>query len=168
MAESGTSCILSDMAPSGKPKSAGDKKTSSGTSRSTPRRAASDAAFPGALAALLRSRRIRVPAGLADAPPQAYASQPASFVDNLVQLPDADLRAYAEKIASYAKRQAKRALQAWEASPLVAELRRRGLKEPAVPARVVGASVSLAKPLKDWSDAEIRRAAEEWSRLGQA
>jgi hypothetical protein len=115
----------------------------------------------------LRSRKIRVPSGLSDAPPQAYASQPPSFVDNLVQLPDGDLRAYAEKIATYSKRQAARARQAWEGSPLIAELRRRGLKEPDVPVRVVGASVSLAKPLKEWSDREISRAAAEWSRMGQ-
>jgi hypothetical protein len=108
-----------------------------------------------------------VPSGLSDAPPQAYASQPPSFVDNLAQLPDADLRAYAEKIATYAKRQAERARQAWEASPLIAELRRRGLQEPDIPTRVVGASVSLAKPLSEWSNREITKAAQEWSRMGQ-
>ncbi len=88
-------------------------------------------------------------------------------MEHLAQLPDPDLRAYAEKIATYAKRQAERARQAWEASPLIAELRRRGLEEPEVPARVVGASVSLAKPLSEWSNREITNAAAEWSRMGQ-
>ena len=155
------------MAGSGKPRSGAPRKRSSARSpRSAPRK--TDADFPGALASLLRSRKIKVPAGLKDAPPQAYASQPPSFVEQLAQLPDGNLRAYAEKIATYAKRQAERARQAWEASPLIAELRRRGLKEPEVPARVVGASVSLAKPLSEWSDAEIRRAADEWSRMGRS
>lgn len=152
------------MAASGKPRSGAPRKKSG--ARSTPTKA--DADFPRALATLLRSRKIRVPAGLQDAPPQAYASQPASFVDQLTRLPDGDLRAYAEKIATYSKRQAERARQAWEASPLIAELRRRGLAEPEVPSRVVGASVSLAKPLSEWSDREIRRAADEWSRMGRS
>ena len=151
------------MAASGKPRSGAPRKAS-GARSTSPK---PDADFPRALATLLRSRKIRVPTGLKDAPPQAYASQPPSFVDQLAQLPDPDLRAYAEKIATYAKRQADRARQAWEASPLIAELRRRGLDEPEVPSRVVGASVSLAKPLKEWSDREIRRAADEWSRMGR-
>jgi hypothetical protein len=123
--------------------------------------------FPQALAALLRSRRIRVPAGLADAPRQAYASQPASYVGELARLGDDELKRYAQKIAGYARRQAERARADWESSPLIAELRRRGLKEPPCPVRVVGASVSLTKPLREWSDAEILRAADEWSRMGQ-
>lgn len=154
------------MAGSGKPKSgAPGKRSPARAARPAPARGDGD--FPKALASLLRSRKIRVPTGLSDAPPQAYASQPPSFVENLAQLPDGDLRAYAEKIATYAKRQAQRASQAWEASSLIAELRRRGLNEPEVPARVVGASVSLAKPLSEWSDAEILRAADEWSRMGR-
>lgn len=124
--------------------------------------------FPEALAALLRSRKVRVPAGLTDAPPQAYASQPSSYVERLTELGDEELRRYAEQIAGYARRQAKRARDAWEASPLIAELRRRRLKEPDPPERVVGASVSLSKPLSEWSDAEIVRAADEWSRMGRA
>jgi hypothetical protein len=123
--------------------------------------------FTSALADLLRSRKIRVPTGLEDAPRHAYASQPASFVDELAGLGNKELRLYAEKIASYAQRQAERARQAWEASPLIAELRRRKLEEPSCPVRVVGASVSLSKPLSDWSDEEIVRAADEWSRMGQ-
>lgn len=154
------------MAGSGKPRRGAPRKRSASRSpRPSPSRGASD--FPGALASLLRSRKIRVPTGLSAAPPQAYASQPPSFVEHLAQLPDPDLRAYAEKIATYAKRQAERARQAWEASPLIAELRRRGLEEPEVPARVVGASVSLAKPLSEWSNREITNAAAEWSRMGQ-
>jgi hypothetical protein len=108
-----------------------------------------------------------VPAGLEDAPPQAYASQPSSLVEQLADLGDEELRRYAAQIAGYALRQAKRAREAWEASPLIAELRRRKLREPACPVRVVGASVSLTKPLKEWSNGEIVRAADEWSRMGQ-
>jgi hypothetical protein len=116
----------------------------------------------------LRQRKIRVPTGLVQAPREAYASQPSSFVERLEGLPDADLKVYAEKIAGYAARQAKRAKAEWEASPLIAELRKRRLREPACPVRVVGASVSLRTALKDWSDGEITHAAEEWSRMGQA
>lgn len=124
--------------------------------------------FPEALAGLLRSRKVRVPSGLVDAPPQAYASQPSSYVERLTELGNEELRRYADQIAGYARRQAKRAREAWEASPLIAELRRRRLKEPEPPVRVVGASVSLAKPLSEWSDGEIVRAADEWSRMGRA
>lgn len=131
------------------------------------KRPAAEPSFPEALAALLRSRRMKVPAGLTDAPEQAYASQPGSYVERLTELGNAELKRYAEQIAGYAHRQAKRAGDAWDASPLIAELRRRGLKEPEPPVRVVGASVSLAKPLKEWSDAEIVHAAAEWSRLGR-
>ena len=122
--------------------------------------------FPAALATLLRSRKIAVPNGLEAAPSEAYANQPASFVDQLERLPDADLKVFAEKIASYAARQRARSKAAWDGSPLVAELRRRKLKEPPVPRRAVGVSVSLRKPLKDWSDAEILKAASEWSKRG--
>lgn len=124
--------------------------------------------FPDALAALLRSRKIRVPTGLTSAPPQAYASQPVDYVDRLANLSDAELRRYGEQIASYARKQAARARDSWESSPLIAELRKRRLPEPETPSRVVGASVSLAKPLKEWSDGEIVHAADEWSRMGSA
>lgn len=150
------------MAGSGKRTS---KRPSSSAERSGPVR---EAAFPDALAALLRSRKIKVPSGLLDAPPQAYASQPTSYVERLSDMPDAELRRFAEQIAGYARRQAERAERDWEASPLIAELRKRGLDEPDPPKRVVGASVSLAKPLSEWSDAELTRAAQEWSRLGSA
>ena len=153
--------MLEGMPPTAKRKPARAKPTA--------KRAATDEpTFPQALAGLLRSRKVRVPAGLSDAPPQAYASQPSSYVERLSELGDAELRRYAEQIAGYAPRQAKRARAEWEASPLIAELRRRRLKEPDPPVRVVGASVSLAKPLGEWSDAEIVRAADEWSRMGQA
>jgi hypothetical protein len=106
-----------------------------------------------------------VPKGLLDAPVEAYASQPASVVDQLEGLSDADLRRYAEKVAGYAQRQAERALKEWESSPLIAELRRRRLREPQPPRRPAGVSVSLAKPMKEWSDKEILKAASDWSKL---
>ena len=123
--------------------------------------------FPKAFAALLRSRKIAVPKGLADAPPEAYASQPASIVDELAKLPDAELKRFATQVGGYAGRQADRAKREWERSPLIAELRRRKLKVPPPPTRVTGASVSLAKPLAKWSDKELLRAAERWSKLGR-
>lgn len=89
------------------------------------------------------------------------------MVDQLAGLGNDQLKRYAEKIAGYARLQEKRARQDWEASPLIAELRRRKLDEPPCPVRVVGASVSLTKPLVEWSDGEITRAADEWSRMGQ-
>ena len=100
-----------------------------------------------------------------DAPPEAYASQPASFVEQLEQLPDAELRRYAEKVAGHTERQRERARREWESSPLIAELRRRGLSEPPCPTRPAGVSVSLAKPLKEWSDKEILKTARDWSKL---
>ncbi len=108
-----------------------------------------------------------MPTGLETAPRQAYASQPPSFVERLADLGNDELQQYAAHIAGYSRRQAKRARDAWDASPLIAELRRRKLAEPAPPVRVVGASVSLTKPLGEWSDGEIVRAANEWSRMGQ-
>lgn len=159
------------MGRSGKPKGTGKGKrgpSGSATARSPSPKKRPGSDFPSALAELLRSRKIRVPAGLTDAPPQAYASQPPSFVDELSRLSNTELKAYAEKIAGYAGRQAQRAREGWESSPLIAELRRRGLEEPVAPVRVVGASVSLAKPLSEWSDEELVRAADEWSRMGQA
>ena len=125
-----------------------------------------DGDFRTAFAALLRSRKLSVPKGLLDAPPEAYASQPASVVDQLEGLGDADLRRYAEKVAGHVQRQADRARREWESSPLIAELRRRGLKEPTPPRRPAGVSVSLAKPMKEWSDKQILRAATDWSKLG--
>ena len=121
-------------------------------------------AFPRAFAKLLRSRGIAVPRGLGTAPPDAYANAPASFVDELARLGDDDLERYAARVAGFAARQAARARAAWDGSPLIAELRRRKLTEPKPPARVVGASVSLAKPLAEWSDRELLAAAREWSK----
>jgi hypothetical protein len=128
---------------------------------------AGDASFLEAFAKLLRSRKIAVPKGLADAPPEAYASQPASFVDELAKLPDAELKRYATQVGGYAQRQSDRARSEWERSPLIAELRRRKLNEPPPPRRATGASVSLAKPLAEWSDKELLKAAEQWSKLGR-
>jgi hypothetical protein len=125
-----------------------------------------DDGLPAALADLLRARKLAVPAGLAKAPPEAYANQPASFVDQLAKRPDAELVLFAEKIANYTARRLERAKSLWDTSPLIAELRRRKLKVPPPPKRVVGASVSLRKPLKDWTDAELTKAANEWSKRG--
>jgi hypothetical protein len=125
-----------------------------------------DGDFPAALAALLRSRKLAVPKGLEAAPPAAYANQPVSFVDQLAKHSDAELKLFAEKVAGYATRQSARAKAAWDSSPLIIELRRRKLKEPALPTRVVGVSVSLRTPLKEWTDAQILKAAKEWSKKG--
>lgn len=124
------------------------------------------ATFPKAFAALLRSRGIPVPRGLLTAPPDAYASAGADFVEELGRLSDEELKRYAERVAGFAARQAARAKAEWESSPLIRELRRRKLTLPKPPARVVGASVSLAKPLADWSNAELLAAAREWSKRG--
>jgi hypothetical protein len=126
----------------------------------------SQSSFLEEFAKLLRSRKVRVPRGLKDAPAEAYASQPASMVESLADLPKAELERYAEKIATFAKRQAERAQQAWDGSPLLAELRRRGLEEPAPPKRVVGPSPRLNKPLEEWTDRQILEAAKRWSRMG--
>lgn len=123
--------------------------------------------FPSALAKLLRSRRLKVPAGLKDAPPEAYAKMPASAVKDLEGLSDDALSERAEKIAGFAERQAQRAKQSWESSPLVAEIRRRKLRAPSAPKRVVGAAFSLKKPLGDWTDEELLEAAREWSSRGR-
>ncbi len=127
-----------------------------------------DRDFPSAFAALLRQKKVSVPKGLLDAPPEAYASQDASFVEQLANLPTTHLKQFAEKVAGYAKRQQARALSEWERSPLIAELRLRKLKEPATPVRPTGVSVSLAKPLAKWTDKELLRAADEWSRRGKS
>ncbi|MGH7426724.1 MAG: hypothetical protein ACREJP_11235 [Candidatus Methylomirabilales bacterium] len=130
------------------------------------RKPAAPPSFPKALAALLRSRNLKVPARLGQAPPEAYAHQPASFVERLAALGDPELVAHAQKIAGYAKRHAERAGKAWDTSPLIAELRRRKLKEPPQPIRVVGAAFSLKRPLSEWTNREILAAAREWSRRG--
>ena len=137
-------------------------------STATKRKAAPDGDFRAAFASLLRSRKIAVPKGLLEAPPEAYASQSASIVEQFARLSDGELKKYAQKVASYAQRQRERAKLAWESSPLILELRRRKLKEPALPQRAVGASVSLRKPIADWSDRELLRAADEWSRRASA
>lgn len=123
--------------------------------------------FPGALAKLLRSRKLKVPKGLAEAPPDAYANQPAAFVETLATLDDDALQKQADKVAGYAARQAERARASWDTSPLIVELRRRKLKEPPRPARVVGAAFSMKKPLREWSDEAILEVAREWSKRGR-
>jgi hypothetical protein len=122
--------------------------------------------FPRAFAALLRDRGIAVPRGLQSAPPEAYANAAPEFVEQLSRLADDDLERYAERVAGFTARQAARAKTEWESSPLIRELRRRKLTVPRPPSRVVGASVSLAKPLADWSSAELLAAAREWSKRG--
>jgi hypothetical protein len=123
--------------------------------------------FPRAFAKLLRSRGIVLPRGLLSAPPEAYGHASAEVVDGLARLPDDELRRYAERVAGFAARQAARAKAAWSSSPLIAEIRRRKLTLPPAPARVVGASVSLAKPLAEWTDRELLAAAREWSKRGR-
>jgi len=134
---------------------------------SPPASAGEEPTFPQAFAKLLRNRGLSVPKGLRDAPSEAYAGQSAEFVEQLAGLSDTELKRYAEQVGGYVRRQEQRAKREWDASPLIAELRKRKLKEPSPPSRVVGASVSLAKPLSDWSNAEILRAADEWSRMGR-
>lgn len=123
--------------------------------------------FPSALAALLRRRNLKVPAGLTKAPPQAYANQSADLVSELDLLDDAALLRQAERIAGYAKRQQQRIKALWDESPLIRELRRRKLPEPPRPERVVAASVSYKRALDAWSDAELVQAAREWSEAGR-
>ena len=141
------------------PKKGSSRKTSPTRTKRNP---SLDGSFPEALAELLRSRKIGVPKGLEDAPPEAYVGQPVSVVEQLASRPDEELARFAEKVAGYAERQHARAKERWDTSPLIVELRRRKLKEPPMPPRVVSASVSLVKPLKEWSDAEITRAVKEW------
>ena len=116
--------------------------------------------------ALLAQRGLDVPPGLTEAPPAAYAGQGAGAVAMLARLKDADLAERAAKVAGWQARQSLRAQQIWDSSPLIGELRRRGLAEPARPARPAGVAFSLKRPLADWSDDELREAAEEWARLG--
>ena len=122
--------------------------------------------FPEAFEKLLRAKKIPVPKGLKDAPPAAYASQDASFVEQMAKLPPKELKRYAEQVAGYAARQAERVRLQWETSPLIAELRRRKLKEPQKPVRPTGASVSLTKPLGEWTDKQLLKAANDWSKRG--
>jgi hypothetical protein len=129
--------------------------------------AGEEPSFPQAFAKLLRNRGLSVPKGLKDAPSEAYAGQPADFVEQLSGLSDNELKRYAEQVGGYLRRQEQRAKREWDTSPLIAELRKRKLKEPPPPTRAVGVSVSLAKPLSDWSNAEILRAADDWSRMGR-
>ncbi|HVL82048.1 MAG TPA: hypothetical protein VM840_10715 [Actinomycetota bacterium] len=123
--------------------------------------------FPQALASLLRSRKLKVPPGLESAPPEAYANQPPEVVDQLTKLPDDRLLAQAQHVAGYAKRREARVKASWEGSPLIKEMKRRKLKVPAAPTRVVGAALSYKRPLREWSDAELVEAAKEWSRRGR-
>jgi hypothetical protein len=120
--------------------------------------------FPKAFAALLRERGLPVPRGLQSAPPDAYGNADAGVVETLRRLPDSELSGYAERVAGYASRQAARAKTAWESSPLIREIKRRKLTVPPAPSRVVGASVSLAKPLAEWSNKELLAAAREWAK----
>jgi hypothetical protein len=122
--------------------------------------------FIDALAELLRSRNIQIPPGLLEAPPEAYAGQSEAVVQTMARLKDEDLVERAGKVAGWGQRQAERAERAWESSPLIGELRRRGLPEPPRPTRVVGASFSLKKPLTEWTDDELQEAVAAWARLG--
>lgn len=128
--------------------------------------AAAVSPFIEALADLLRSRNMEVPPGLLEAPPEAYAGQSEAVVQMMARLKDADLAERAGKVAGWSGRQAERAERAWETSPLIAELRRRGLAEPPRPVRVVGASFSLKTPLAEWTDDEVEDAAAAWAELG--
>src|SRR5205807_5646413 len=87
--------------------------------------------FIEALADLLRSRNLEIPPGLLEAPPEAYAGQTEAVVQAMARLKDEDLEARAGKVAGWRRRQAERAEQAWESSPLIVELRRPRLAEPA-------------------------------------
>ena len=146
-------------------------KNATARKSSAPRKAAANkktgGGFTEAFAELLRSRSLDVPEGLVDAPPDAYASQPVSFIEHLSRYPDGDLVRFAEQVAGYARRQAQRAEAEWEQSPLIGELRRRRLKEPPRPLKPSGVSVSLTKPLTEWSDADLLKAAQRWSKLGR-
>ena len=149
------------------------KATAKPTAKPTPKataakRTRAGRTFATELAALLRSRKLKVPRGLADAPPEAYGHFEASRVEMFADVPDDSLVAQAEKVAGWSARQRERADTEWQRSPLIAEIRRRDLKAPPPPAKVVGVSVSLRKPLRNWSDAELLRAAKDWSDRGRA
>jgi hypothetical protein len=139
------------------------KKPQPARAKEPPKPAASP--FIDALAELLRSRNLEIPPGLLEAPPEAYAGQSEAAVQTMARLKDEDLEERAGKVAGWGRRQAERAEQAWESSPLIGELRRRGLPEPARPTRVVGASFSLKKPLAEWTDEELEEAVATWARL---
>ncbi|GAC1369729.1 MAG: hypothetical protein NVSMB32_14430 [Actinomycetota bacterium] len=121
--------------------------------------------FLEALATLMESRGLPLPEGLLEAPAQAYAGQGEGTVAMRSRLQDADRRERAGKVAGWQQRQVDRAEQAWESSPLIAEVRRRGLAEPPRPTRAVGAAFSLKKPLAKWSDAELASALAQWVEL---
>src|SRR5688500_10854667 len=114
------------MSPPKKAKKPSAKKPTPAKMKA-PARAGSDGSFLVAFAKLPRSRKVSVRKGLAAAPPEAYASQPASIVDDLANLPASELKRFAEQVGGYAARQAARAKSEWERSPLIAELKRRKL-----------------------------------------
>jgi hypothetical protein len=113
---------------------------------------------------LLGERNLDVPPGLLQAPPEAYAGQSAEVVKMMARLKDDDLSERAAKVAGWESRQTERAQRAWESSPLIAEVRRRGLAEPARPDRVAIVAFSMKKPLAQWSDAELLDAVTQWAR----
>lgn len=123
-------------------------------------------AFPAALAQLLRKRGLDVPEGLEKAAPVSYANQPRETVKLLENLTDKELEIQATRIATYEDRRVARAVAQWDSSPIIAELRKRGLTEPPSPRRPIGASFSFGKPLPEWTDEEVLQAAREWSRRG--
>lgn len=146
---------------------AGARKGKMTRKSATPQRPSKTETFPQALAKLLKSRGLDVPSALVKAPPAAYAGQPASFVKNLERLEDPELAAQAARIANYTSRQEKRARSAWETHPLIAEIRKRKIREPKRPTRFVGVAINFRKPLEEWTDEELLEAASEWSRSGR-
>jgi hypothetical protein len=159
--------MLYGMPPKPKPKPKVKSQVRKAKPKKGPASKGAELDFLPVFAELLKAKKIPVPKGLLDAPPEAYANQPASFVEHLERLPKAELARFAEKVGGYAKRQRERALAAWEGSPLIAEIRRRKLKEPSPPLRPTGASVGLAKPLKEWTDKQLLSVAEQWSKMGR-
>lgn len=119
--------------------------------------------FLEALAALLKSRKLKLPTGLKSAPPAAYARQPAEFVAQLAKLDDKALSDRAEHIAGYAKKQQARAKAAWDTSPVIVEIKKRKLKGPERPASMPSGAIVVRKPLADWSNAELLSAAKQWA-----
>lgn len=136
--------------------------------RNTKRSSIKNHGFLDAFIALLDDRGLRIPKGLKEAPPEAYASQDAEVVQLLAKLSDQELTNQADRIAGYSERRLSRAKSAWNTSPLIVELRRRKLKEPPAPDRVIGAAISFKKPLHEWTDREVLEAAQEWSRRGRS
>ena len=129
-----------------------------------PEEPAAPSPFLQALIELLSSRGLDIPPGLAEAPPAAYAGQGAGTVQMMARLKDVDLLERAAKVAGWQGRQEERSVQAWESSPLIREIRRRGLQEPPRPARVASVAFSMKKPLAEWEDAELLGAAAEWAK----